>query len=448
MRVILPRRPRFVFSPARFASFLRRVYRQIPPRDQRLLAGLGGIAIVAMTLLFGQRLLAGDSLSRRSTFTEGLVASSLADVDPTVQSLTHSALLSSDDHGNPTGQLAESWRISDDAMNFEFTLRPRVDRQAVLAALNPATPSSPFASTKVEPFDDRGVRITLTQPLAPFIAEFSKPIVPLGPYIIAERTKDHVTLMSRPDYLFGQPKLETIQLKIFPAETELQSALEDQTVDAVANVTDGLKLPSSMTQYTLSLPRTTAAFFNLGRAGVSPLATRQQLIDRQRFEQPLSLTVVTTETLAVAGDVQQLLTDWRAANVDVKLMTLNALQLRQRIASRDYDVLINGIDSGADPDPYPFWHSSQRKASGLNLTNFANVDADKVLEAARSTGQADRRAKLLDQFSQILDAQKPWLVLNHAPLTFAVDRDLTGPLNHAGFTPTDRYANVQAWQWK
>ena len=111
-------------------------------------------------------------------------------------------------------------------------------------------------------------------------------------------------------------------------------------------------------------------------------------------------------------------------------------------------MLIDGIDSGADPDPYPFWHSSQRKASGLNLTNFANVEADKVLEAARRTGQADQREKLLNQFSQILDFQKPWLVLNHAPLTFAADRALTGPTNHAGFTPTDRYANVQTWQWK
>ena len=118
------------------------------------------------------------------------------------------------------------------------------------------------------------------------------------------------------------------------------------------------------------------------------------------------------------------------------------------IPSRNYDVLIFGIDLGADPDPYPFWHSSQRSATGLNLSNFADVNADKLLEQARKTGKTTDRTKLYDQFNQILDTQKPWLVLDHPQLEYAIDSSIVGPVSGAGFYATDRFRNVSTWYIK
>ncbi len=450
MAVVPSQRPhrRSLHLPALLTRFVQRFGRSLSTRDRLIVGGLALVAVIAAGLLLRQSLLGGPFIGHRSTFTEGIVASSLADVDPTVERLTHAALLTVSEHGELTGDLAESWKVSDDATTFEFSLRPLVDRSIVVEALNPALPNSPFHGTSVEAFGDRGVRITLNQSLAPFIAEAAKPIIPLGPYVIAERTKDHVTLVSRPTYVLGASKLATITLAIFPNSEQLQGALDRRAVDAVADVTGDLTLPGSLTRYTLAVPRTTAAFFNLARPVVQDLGLRQQLIDRKPFGTPVELTVVTTETLAATDDVQTLLADWRAANLQLTVVILSSAELPARLASRDYDVLIDGIDLGADPDPYPFWHSSQRKATGFNLANFANVDADKLLETARTTGRADERRSAYEQFNRILDQQLPWLVLNHAPVTFAADRNFIGPTSHAGFTPTDRYLNVQGWHWR
>ena len=75
---------------------------------------------------------------------------------------------------------------------------------------------------------------------------------------------------------------------------------------------------------------------------------------------------------------------WAKNGVKINLDVKDNVSLQKTvIPKRDYDLLLYGLDYGEDPDPYPFWHSSQIKDDGKNLSNFKNVKADKLLEAAR-----------------------------------------------------------------
>ncbi len=410
--------------------------------------GLLGIALIASGFVFWQ-VLHPTGVAQAGTYTEGIVASSLADVEPVVQSLTSVGLLAPDEHGQLTGLLAESWRVSDDATTFDFTLKSAVDRAIVLLAYDPAAANSAFAGTTIVPEGDHDLKVTLTNPNRPFIANFTKPLIPLGPFIVADRSKERISFVARPNYLLGKPHLRSVVLDVFPTTVSLQQAINAKTVDGIASVSSDLKLPNSMTRYTLQLPRKTAAFFNLDHKNMQDISVRQNLAQRKMFSDPIIIKVVTTESLAASDDVQKLLADWRTNNVTVNLTALPAAQVQQTvIPDRAYDVLIFGIDYGADPDPYPFWHSTQRGSAGLNLANFANVDADHMLEAARKTGKTADRAKLYDQFNQILDQQTPWLVIDNAPLTYAIANSILGPKSASGFTPTDRFANIETWHIK
>lgn len=431
---------------SRRPALLRRLVNALTPSERRIVLVLVAIVASATTLLVAGRFRASDGIVRGGVYTEGLVAASLADVEPTVQALTQVGLLAPKETGELSGRLAEDWRVSDDAKTFEFHLKPGIDRAAVLAAYNPVTPDSPFVGTVVEPFDERGFRVRLSESYSPFLATFTKPLIPLGPYVVADRQRESVTLVARPDYFEGEPYLETIVLQIFPTNDQLERSLRRSTVDGAAQVSPGLSLPASFKRYELTLPRQTAAFFNLNHPVVDSLDTREKLIKHDRFADRLTLDVVTTETLATQADVRSLIAAWREANVQVQLTVLPAARVqREVIPNRDYDVLIFGIDYGADPDPYPFWHSSQRKAAGLNLANFANVDADKLLEQARTTGKGEERTKRYEQFAAILDREQPWLVLKEAPWQFAVSAAIEGPANRTGFQPADRYRTVHRW---
>ena len=79
------------------------------------------------------------------------------------------------------------------------------------------------------------------------------------------------------------------------------------------------------------------------------------------------------------------------AKVDVKIFETGDLT-QNVIRPRKYDALLFGEIVGRDPDPFAFWHSSQRNDPGLNVSLYTNIKADKLLEEARSTQDETKRA--------------------------------------------------------
>ena len=439
------------FRPLDFASRFKktvvgRVFNKLTARERTLVILLIGTVVVSGTLLIADSIRDFRSGLKGGTYTEGLVAASLADVEPEVQALTNDSLLTSDSKGALVGELAESWNVSDDAATIELQLKKDVDRSVVMSAIDPSVQGSPFAGTTVESFDSQGIRIHLKESFAPFLATLTKPMIPVGPYIVSDRSKEKVVLVARPNYFKGEPKLDSVVLEVFPTVDSLQQALDHNQIDGVDQVSVGINLPKTFTDYSLTLPRKTAAFFNLNNDVVKDIAVRQKLVDRTNFDQTINLNVVTTETLIATDAVQKLLNDWAKANVHVSLKVLSAAQVQTDIIPpRNYDVLIFGIDLGADPDLYPFWHSTQRGANGLNLSNFANVNADKLMEQARKTGKSDDRTNLYNQVNQIIADQKPWLLLDEPKLEYAIDKSIVGPVSQVGFYTTDRFKNISTW---
>jgi len=118
----------------------------------------------------------------------------------------------------------------------------------------------------------------------------------------------------------------------------------------------------------------------------------------------------------------------------------------QRLRLRRFDAVLSGWQSlPADPDPYPYWHSSQVNENSVNFANYMSAEADALLAEARRTADRDRRWSLYQRFQELFAEDVPSLLLYQPVYTFAVDQTMLGvqiaPMASSG----DRFATLPQW---
>jgi peptide/nickel transport system substrate-binding protein len=118
------------------------------------------------------------------------------------------------------------------------------------------------------------------------------------------------------------------------------------------------------------------------------------------------------------------------------------------ISPRNFDILLFGEIVGFDPDPYPFWHSSQISTTGLNLSNFKHAEADQVLREARETADIKKKTEKYIHFQNILVAEIPAIFLYNPNYLYPVDKKIKGIDQTSIINPTDRLTNVHKWYIK
>lgn len=75
----------------------------------------------------------------------------------------------------------------------------------------------------------------------------------------------------------------------------------------------------------------------------------------------------------------------------------------------DYQLLLIGQESPADPDQYFMWHSSQP----TNFTNYKNTRIDSLLERGRTTFDFEERRTIYQEFQQFLLEDPPAIFLRY-----------------------------------
>lgn len=383
------------------------------------------------------------------TYTEGIVAASVADVQPTIDQLTNVGFVRFDREGALVPAAATSWEVSDEGKRYTFALNESLEKALVEQAI--ADHRDVFPDIEVQVTDDHKVVFTLAQPFAPFLATTATPIFPVGPFEVAERERGTVRLVARSNALLGAPYLQEIILKVYTDSFNLTQALSAGDIEGVADTSgvESERLITKLSTYELRLPRKIYLFFNTDRDALKSAEVRKKLRDHEQLESPIDLTLVTLASPRNEELAQQIVSSWKDLGVRVTVESRTATELNKDVVpNRSYDALIYGLDFGADPDPYPFWHSSQMGTEGLNLSNFANIDADRLLEQARQSTDQAKRAELYGKFQEIFDREVPAIELEQITSTFGVDRDLQGVTALDGRTLADRYDFVTEWYRK
>jgi peptide/nickel transport system substrate-binding protein len=172
----------------------------------------------------------------------------------------------------------------------------------------------------------------------------------------------------------------------------------------------------------------------------------------QSEEEPnktLRLTLTAPDLPDMRRVAETIQSNLRAIGMDVTLSFISPeFMATDVIAARNFQLLLAPIQLEADPDPYPFWHSSQGKGPGLNLVGYNNSEADTLLTEARSSTDATDRAQTYKQFQALLAKDAPVLYLYQSTYGYALSKKVQHPRIDSIVIPSDRFADITSWYIK
>ncbi len=161
---------------------------------------------------------------------------------------------------------------------------------------------------------------------------------------------------------------------------------------------------------------------------------------------PLEITLTTSDFPDLIATAEMLKAQWERVGAKVHIETYNTDELKSRIIKpRKYDALVFGETLSLSADPFVFWHSSQKKDPGLNLSLYDNKETDKLLESIRESSNAKEREKDLGKFQEIVAGEIPALFLFSPYYLYAVDTKVKGISAEIINIPAQRFNGIEQW---
>lgn len=180
--------------------------------------------------------------------------------------------------------------------------------------------------------------------------------------------------------------------------------------------------------------------------------TREKLNElcyTQTEEIPLELSLVTVEQPLLVQTASLLEEQWKKLGITLSIETFDVATLeREIIKKRDYQALLFGEVLGSIPDPYPFWHSSQKKDPGLNLALYSNSKSDNLLEEIRQSLDRDTRREKLEEFQEVLIEGAPAVFLYSPDYLYFVSSEIKGIKTGVIVDPSKRFSDIENWYIK
>lgn len=341
------------------------------------------------------------------------------------------------------------------------------------------------------------------------VSDFNQAPIGTGPFSITtfDTENGSITLTNNSNYFRGKPQLDSIVLKVYTTHDELQAAFRKRQVMGMARSANstGTSYGRGADVHSLSIPEEVALFMRnksplledakvrtalaaaISREEIvkgilnnqaKPLAVpalpsqlpvaatydiptkdvelSKQMLDeagwkedgdvRKKDGKELRLSLVTAQTDDYQAVSDRIARQLKAVGViaDIQAVDVATLQ-RTYIAPRNYDLLLYGLNAGADLDLYPYWHSSQAKAPGLNVSQYSSAAADKALVSARATNDPQVRQVRLKSFLDAWSQDDPAVMLYTPNYLYVTNRDVQGITDGELVTAADRFYNIHTW---
>lgn len=166
--------------------------------------------------------------------------------------------------------------------------------------------------------------------------------------------------------------------------------------------------------------------------------------------QELSIKLTTIDQSDNTKIISLIKEAWENIGIKTELEIISKDRIRQDvIETRNYQALVFGEVLNNASGPYPFWHSSQTKYPGLNLSIFSNKEIDRNLEIARGAGDDAAKIEALKNFQKKLLELNYSIILYNPTYTYPTASKIKG-LDSLQFinAPADRFNNINTWYIK
>ena len=424
-------------------------------------------------------------------------------IDRDIATLVFEGLVQIDENGNLQPGLAESWEISEDKKTYTFHLKENLafhDKTPLRPEdiIYTASCAPQFKEVEVEKLDEHTIKFKLKDPFSPFLHLLSLGILPqhlksetnplspigAGPYKIfkVEKGTRHVESITLVKFQKNHPGPKRIVFKFFEKEEGLLTAAKLGEIDGFSSPNFAWEIFSTQT-----VPlngRYFSLVFNLRekeilkdkkfRETLTRLCPREKIINEalkgcgSPLYGPLQNTWAQTEiesysynpkpkeiwdkevTLIFPDTIEHrktadiLAEEWKKAGVQTKIIPQNPLQIKsETIPQRNFEILLVGQEVGRDPDRYNLWHSTQAE-TGMNISGYKNMRADRALEEGRRVQNQEERKKHYENFQTVFIEDLPAIFLYQPTYTYHSKKS-RGDLNLLGiFTPEERWNKILA----
>ncbi len=161
---------------------------------------------------------------------------------------------------------------------------------------------------------------------------------------------------------------------------------------------------------------------------------------------PLALTLHAPDNDELRLVAEYVARMWQEVGVKTTTQIMSSAALQQEIIRpRKYELVLFGEILGADPDPFSFWHSSQKKNPGLNLALYDNRAADRLLEEGRQTLDPSARRAKYEEFSRLVIEDIPAFFLYAPTYLYPVSSRVKGIPVRFVTVPAQRFTHVEEW---
>lgn len=170
---------------------------------------------------------------------------------------------------------------------------------------------------------------------------------------------------------------------------------------------------------------------------------------RSKKNQTFELRLITNDSEPNKKTAELLAKNWQSLKIKVSVESISNKDLTEKILkNRDFDVLVFGQKLGADPDPFAFWHSSQAKDPGLNISGLNNPEIDGLITEARSTTTKEIRQDRYEKFLEIIDEETPASFLNQGIMVYYINPEITYKEIGTLTDPAFRFTDLKDWYIK
>jgi len=162
-------------------------------------------------------------------------------------------------------------------------------------------------------------------------------------------------------------------------------------------------------------------------------------------EIPFKLKLVTLDHPILKETAFILKKQWEKIGAQTEVILVSSDELeREIIKNRDYELLLFGQILGKIPDPFAFWHSSQRRF-GLNIAEYENEKVDKLLEKVREELDEKKRKESYEEIQEEILKDIPAIFLYNFPERYFVAKEIKGIENSIIVDPSKRFSQIEKW---
>ena len=293
-------------------------------------------------------------------------------------------------------------------MLSSFAVHTYVDKDAVIAALNAGS-------------------VTATAELSE--ADINK--------IVAENFEARETRINSGAFIFFNTTSSL--MKKANLRTAIREGLDLEKLRALTPNTEALDFPLLESQIQLTeYPKIPSMDIDEAQAKINTI----------KADGELELNVATVKDGYFPEIADELVRQLGELGITAHLMVYDENQdfVTNVIAKRNYDILIYDVEMGVDPDPLPYYHSSQASTSGLNLSNYRNSLVDDLLIGARETMDLALRVKKYESFLEYWVKDVPAIGLYQENLTYIYNKNAKIYGDDLKLvTAIDRFSDIENW---